>query len=213
MPINIDGWLARAETFEGQSRVGSLSAPGKSAEALGFAISMATTFYGATSQQVAMIKRGADNISTAKTQHNFIDLYQFATGCIKNMAAEIKGSLVGSIRLGVVGEVIADLMGLAREALAEDSVPVAAVLTAAAFEDLMRRLGQEKAGVTERIKLEQVLVQLKEKDVLQGGKPGVAQGFLKFRNDSLHADWDKVTEAQVNSCLGLLDTLIVKHLS
>ena len=85
-------------------------------------------------------------------------------------------------------------------------------MTAAAFEDLIRRLGQEKAGITNRIKLDQVLIELKEKGVLQGGEPGVAQSFLKFRNDSLHADWNNVTEAQVSSCLGLLDSLIIKYL-
>lgn len=92
-------------------------------------------------------------------------------------------------------------------------VQVAAVLTAAAFEDLMRRLGQERAGIAGRVKLEQVLIELKERGVLQGGEPGVAQSFLKFRNDSLHADWDNVTELQVSSCLGLLDSLIIKHLA
>jgi hypothetical protein len=60
--------------------------------------------------------------------------------------------------------------------------------------------------------LEQVLTDLKEKGVLQGGESGVAQSFLKFRNDSLHADWSNVTESQVSSCLGLLDSLIIKHL-
>ena len=90
---------------------------------------------------------------------------------------------------------------------------MAAVLTAAAFEDLMRRLALEKIGLTARIKLEQVLVELKEKGVLQGGEPGVAQSFLKFRNDSLHADWQNVTEAQVSSCLSLVDALMIKHLS
>jgi hypothetical protein len=77
----------------------------------------------------------------------------------------------------------------------------------------MRRLALEKAGVTSRIKLDQVLNELKEKGILQGGEPGVAQSFLKFRNDSLHADWKNVPESQVTSCLGLLDSLIVKHLS
>jgi hypothetical protein len=75
----------------------------------------------------------------------------------------------------------------------------------------MRRLGQEKAGITSRIKLDQVLIELKEKGVLQGGEPGVAQSFLKFRNDSLHADWNSVTESQVSSCLGLLDSLITNR--
>jgi hypothetical protein len=208
---NVEGWLKRAASFGG--RVGSLAAGRSSGQALTFAISMATAFYGSSSQQVEMIKRRADSISKEKgSAYPDIMVYEFAVGCIQNMVAEIEGGLVQNIRLGIVGEVIADLVWMAREALDEKSVPVAAVLTAAAFEDLIRRLGQEKAGITNRIKLDQVLIELKEKGVLQGGEPGVAQSFLKFRNDSLHADWNNVTEAQVSSCLGLLDSLIIKYL-
>ena len=205
MPTNVDGWLERAQSFGG--RVGILNAALKSGEALSFAISMATAFYGASSQQVEVIKRHAEKHKVDA------DLYEFAKGYIANMVAEVKGGLVQNIRLSIAGETLTDLIAMAREALAANSVPVAAVLTAAAYEDLMRRLAQEKAGITSRMKLEEVIRELKDQGVLQGGEPGVAQSFLKFRNDSLHADWNNVTEAQVNSCLGLLDTLIVKHLS
>jgi hypothetical protein len=212
MVANVEGWLERAASFGG--RVGTLAAGQKSGEALTFAISMGTAFYGANSQQVEAIRRRVESISKEKgSTFPEIAVYEFALGCIHNMAAEIKGGLIQSIRLGIVGEVLADLVSMARDALSEGSVQVAAVLTAAAFEDLMRRLGQEKAEITSRIKLDQVLIELKEKGVLQGGEPGVAQSFLKFRNDSLHADWSNVTESQVSSCLGLLDSLIIKHLS
>ena len=60
------------------------------------------------------------------------------------MVAEINGGLVRNIRLGIAGEILGDLIFMAREALGENAVQVAAVLTAAAFEDLMRRLAQEK---------------------------------------------------------------------
>jgi len=209
MTINVDAWLKRAAEFQ-LGRGGNASA----GEALQFAISMATTFYGPTSPQVQMITRRADAIPKDKNNaFTNIVIYEFSYGCIKNMAAEISAGLVQNIRLGIAGEILADLIGLARDALNSKAISVAAVLTAAAFEDLMRRLALEKAGVTSRPKLEEVIRELKDKAVLQGGEPGVAQSFLKFRNDSLHADWSKVTESQVTSCLGLLDTLIVKHLS
>jgi hypothetical protein len=211
MVANIEGWLERAASFGG--RVGTFAAGQKSGEALTFAVSMGTAFYGANSPQVEAIRRRVESISKEKgATYPEIAVYEFALGCIHNMAAEIKSGLVQSIRLGVVGEVLADLVAMAKDALNEKSVQVAAVLTAAAFEDLLRRLGQEKAGITSRIKLDQVLAELKDKGILQGGEPGVAQSFLKFRNDSLHADWANVTESQVSSCLGLLDSLIIKHL-
>ena len=204
MAMDVNAWLERAASFSG--RVGMLNAAVKTGEAATFAVSMATAFYGPQSQQLEVIKRQLDKHA------NDVDRYDFARGCINNMAAELKSGLVQNIRLSIAGEILADLINLAREALVERATPVAAVLTAAAFEDLMRRLAQEKAGITSRIKLEEVIRELKDKGVLQGGEPGVAQSFLKFRNDSLHADWNNVTESQVTSCLGLLDTLIVKHL-
>jgi hypothetical protein len=213
MVPNVEGWLERAATFSGE-RVGTYEASRKSGEALTFAISMASAFYGSGSQQVEMLRRRVESISKEKgATYPEVSVYEFAVGCIENMAADVKAGLVQTIRLGIAGEVLADLVSMARSALDEKSIPVAAVLSAAAFEDLMRRLGQEKAGITSRIKLDQVIMELREKGVLQGGEPGVAQSFLKFRNDSLHADWNNVTESQVSSCLGLLDSLIIKHLS
>ncbi|HEY6339018.1 MAG TPA: hypothetical protein VIW68_11055 [Candidatus Sulfotelmatobacter sp.] len=211
MSENAEGWLQRAEQFTG--RVGMLSAGPKSGEALTFAISMASEFYGPSSPQVELINRRVDTIARERDTNPQVGLYEFALGCIRNMAAEIRGGLVKGMRLRITGEILADLVGMAKDALAEKSVEVAAVLSAAAFEDLMRRLADEKAGITSRVKLDQVLSELKDKGILQGGEPGVAQTFLKFRNDSLHADWKNVTESQVASCLGLLDSLIVKHLS
>jgi len=209
MPTNVEGWLKRAEEFGPRC-----SGNKQSGEALLFAISMATAFYGPGSPQLEMIKRRAEALPKEKgNAYPHIMIYEFAVGAIRNMVAEIKSGRVTGRRLGIAGEVLADLIAMAREALNENAIQVAAVLAAAAFEDLMRRLAQEKAGITSRIKLDQVLIELKDKGILQGGEPGVAQSFLKFRNDSLHADWQNVKEPQVSSCLALLDSLIVKPLS
>jgi hypothetical protein len=52
---------------------------------------------------------------------------------------------------------------------------------------MIRRMGSELAGVQEE--LEEVIIALKNAGVLEGGEVGTAQSYLKFRNDSLHADW------------------------
>ncbi len=90
---------------------------------------------------------------------------------------------------------------------------MAAVLIAAAFEDLMRRMGKSLAGVVGRPELQEVIVALKNADVLKGGQVGIAQSYLKFRNDSLHADWNKVDRSLVQSCIGFIEELLVKHFS
>ena len=77
----------------------------------------------------------------------------------------------------------------------------------------MRRLAEEKAGITSRMKLDQILMEPKNNGILEGGEPGLAQSFLKFRDDSLHANWQTFEEPQVSSCLGMLDSSIVKLFS
>lgn len=103
-----------------------------------------------------------------------------------------------SLRVLVAGEILSELIRLGKEVLQEqrdEAKDVAAVLIAVAFEDLMRRMGSELAG---RPKLEQVLTSA---GLLQGGEVRTAQSYLKFRNDSLHANWTKVSRAQVESCI------------
>jgi hypothetical protein len=205
MPANVEQWLKRAKEFDLNEWQGH---GGHASEALQFAISITSAFYGPASPQLEILKRRA-----ATDKQGFFDVYQISSGAIKNVVAEIEAGLITAIRLEITGEVLGDLTAMAQEALSENRNAVAAVLTAAAFEDLMRRLAQDKAGITNRIKLEQILNELKDKHVLQGRKPALANSFLKFRNDSLHADWNSVKESQISSCLALLNSLIVKHLS
>jgi len=107
-----------------------------------------------------MIKQQTAQMSGSRGDY-FMSLYEFSQGCITNMAEEIRRGLVQNLRLRVAGEVLSDLIGMAKEALAEKSIEVAAVLTAAAYEDLVRRLALEKIGLSARMKLEQVVSELK----------------------------------------------------
>jgi hypothetical protein len=114
------------------------------------------------------------------------------------------------------GKYFSELVRLGKETLEDDTESaknVAAVLIAAAFEDLMRRMGSELAELTGRPKLEDVLTALKNAGIIKGGEVGTAQSYLKFRNDSLHADWSKVQKAQVQSCTAFIEALLVKHFS
>ncbi len=107
-----------------------------------------------------------------------------------------------------------DVIGLAKDALNEGgdrSKNVAAVLAAAAYEDTMRRMGSTLAGVTDRPGLSDVLNALKSAGVLQGASVSAAQGYLKFRNDALHADWAKLDRAVVGSCIAFVEGLLLKH--
>jgi hypothetical protein len=67
--------------------------------------------------------------------------------------------------------------------------------------------------VVGRPKLEDVIIALKDTGVLKGGEVGTAQSYLKFRNDSLHADWAKVQKSQIQSCTAFIEALLQKHFS
>jgi hypothetical protein len=165
-----------------------------------------------------MFLAGCDAISRMKPGTGSIPVHLcgHAHGAIANAKAELQSGLVGSLRLQVTGEVLSDLVGMGKEILGEatDATKnVAAVMIAAAFEDLMRRMGAELARVGGRPSLQEVLTALKDPGVLKGGEIGIAQSFLKFRNDSLHADWANVSRVQVESCIAFVDGMLLKHFS
>jgi len=210
MPNNAEPWLARAKTI--------VSAQHLPSEGIQFAVSLLAAIYGPQSSQLgafsaalAQIAKSAENPTTSLHHQD-----RHAQGTIRATIAEIEGGLVGSLRSQVAGEVFGELVGLGKEILNDDTESaknVSAVLIAAAFEDLVRRMGTDLAAVQGIPKLEDVITALKNAGILKGGEVGVAQSYLKFRNDSLHADWAKVQKSQVQSCTAFIESLLLKHFS
>ena len=207
MANNTDAWLKRAK---------EILAKGHSAhDAVPFAPSILAALYGSQSAQLQAFNRRMEEISRLKegTDHHRL---KYAYSTIQNVVAEIESGLIVNLRTQVAGEVMSELVALGKEILAGDADAaknVSAVLIAAAFEDLMRRMGSELAGVVGRPKLEDVVVALKNADVLKGSEVGIALSYLQFRNDSLHAHWDKVQKSQVQSCTAFIEALLMKHFS
>jgi hypothetical protein len=147
-------------------------------------------------------------------------LHSFVTpaviGALNSLKGDIAAGLTGSVAMQASGAVLGDLLGLAKEALAASGgvqKNVAAVLVAAAFEDTLRRLAEIKAGLVDRPKLEEVIGILKNAQVLVGASASTANGYLKFRNDSLHADWSNVETPVIGGCLTFVEGLLNQHFS
>jgi hypothetical protein len=213
---NSDLWLKQAGEIL-QPGVGTRGA-GQGSRAVAFATSLLTALYGPESTQLQQFRDGCAAI--AKIAPNPVnmdhELLQHAKGTIRNTKAELEAGLIVRLRVAVAGEILAELIGLAKDVMAdrtEEAKNAGAVVLAAAYEGLMRRMGEEFAGVTGRPKLEEVINALKTANVLKGGQVGTAQSYLKFRNDSLHADWKNVDRSQVESCLAFSEALVVKHFS
>lgn len=182
--------------------------------AVQFATSMLTHFYGSEAPQTRMFRSAVE--PQLKRDGTDYVLFLIAEGAIRNTINELQSGLVANLRAAVAGEVLGELVRLAKEMLGgkgEAAKNVGAVLVAAAFEDLIRRMGEEFAGVTDRPKLEQVVASLKNAGTLRGGEVATALSYLKFRNDSLHADWSSVDLSQVHSCLAFVEALLLKRFS
>jgi len=138
---------------------------------------------------------------------------QVCAGVLSNLKQEIDSGLLGSIETRVTGDVLSDLIKLARTALEEGgdgARNVGAVLTAAAYEDTLRRLTR-KTGIPENEKLADLITDLKDAHVLVGPEVGVAQSYLNFRNRALHAQWDGLDRTVVNTALAFIEQLLIKH--
>jgi hypothetical protein len=207
--IDTTSWKERAKKILAQPPNHDVAL---AAEANQFAVSLLTTLYGPESSQARAHRSQTEAIQGDNYYAH--KLRQLANGVIQNTIAELDSDLIVQVRAVVAGEVISSMIGLAKETLAEGdqgSTNVAAVLAAAAFEETIRRMGEELGGITTRPKLEAVLGVLKEQSIIAGAQVGIAQSYLKFRNDALHADWSKIEHSQVSSCLAFVESLLLRH--
>ena len=173
---NAQLWVERANTI--------LTGGGSSSgEVISFAVSLFTATYGPKSQQLngfkealAQIAKASKNVYGPERDQEF-----YAIGAIRNTVAEIQGGLIANLRGQIAGEVFGELVALGKDILTDgtDSAKnVSAVLIAAAFEDIVRRLGSELGGVAGRPKLEEVITALKNAGVLTGSEVPIAQSYL-----------------------------------
>ena len=135
-------------------------------------------------------------------------------GSLQNLKAELDAGFAGSLQKRMAGDVLTNFIQLARAVLNEpgdNAKNVAAVLAAAAYEDTIRRMGAEFAGVMGRDDLSDVIEALKKAGVLQSPQLVIALSYLSFRNHALHAQWEKIERESVHSTLGFVEQLLLKH--
>ncbi len=175
------------------------------------ALTLISAVHGPESHQLITLRDHAQKAFTTGRQ-DFV--YRAARGALENLKAEIDAGLTGSLQKRLQAEILTDFIQLARSVLdqtGDDAKNVAAVLTAAAFEDVIRRMGSTFAGVVGHDDLSDVIGALKQKGILVAPQHGIALSYLSFRNHALHANWDKIQLETVHSVLGFVEQLLLKH--
>ena len=180
------------------------------------AISLMQALYGSNSNQEQALSRSIERLSKdihPATQSIINQSILVIKGTLTSIKAELDSGFIGTLRGRLTGETLTDFIKLARAVLEEtnnDAKNVAAVLAAAAFEDVIRRLANLRGG-KDTEKLADVLIWLKDMGVLQGSEVGIAQSYLSFRNRALHAKWDEVDLPSVGSVLAFSEQIILKN--
>jgi hypothetical protein len=180
------------------------------------ALTVMSAIYGERSPQTQSLVKRVDEIGKGPmpSVRRKPAIGEAARGVLQNAREEIQAGLLTSLQRQITADVLADLLQLAREALkesADGAKNVAAVLAAAAFEDTIRRIAREHAGIIGQDKLESVIVKLKDAGLLVSPQLGIATSYLSFRNHALHAEWDKIDRSAVSSVLAFVEQLLLKH--
>ena len=181
-------------------------------------LSVMIAVYGPNSSRVSALdeatRKARDLTTSVDMGYRLRRARPVAQGALSNLKHEIEAGLLGSLEKQISSGVLTDFIQLAHKALEDDSVGaknVAAVLTAAVFEDTIRRMGKEFAGVMGRDDLEKVIGELKKAETLKAPQLGIALSYLSFRNHALHADWDQIDQSGVRGCLAFVEGLILEH--
>ncbi len=127
--------------------------------------------------------------------------------------SDYEGGYAFNLEATVSSEVLGDFLGMAKLALGEGHKDVAAVLACAALEDTLKRYAiRQCLDVTDKV-LQDVVNALKSKGLVKGVQKSLLDSMVKVRDYSMHANWDKVQDADVNSVIGYVEQFLLSKFS
>ena len=180
-------------------------------------LSILTLIYGARSLQVGQfqnrIKIGQDpgDKGGNRYQRRVVD---DVFSALDAAIADSKADLVHSERIRGKGEILGDFAATARGALDQKSPEtekVAAVLVAAALEEVLKQIG-ESVGINVYDRdMRSVVQKLKDAELLVGPQAGAALGYSQFRDKAFHAQFDQIERGTIESALAFVEGLVQKH--
>jgi hypothetical protein len=140
-------------------------------------------------------------------------LGQSVRGTLLNVREELDAGLIRRIATEADGEVIGDLLALAKAELKAGYSNVAAVLASAALEDALKRKATELDINVDNKTLETLINALKTKSFFKGAQVPIVSSYVKLRNSAMHANWEKISDADISSLIGFLEPFLIEHFS
>jgi hypothetical protein len=130
-------------------------------------------------------------------------------GIFQSAKDDFEAGFAGNIDLRISGEVFGDFVALAKQSLAEGHKDVAAVLACAALEDALKKYANANGIDTDLKVMTDVINGLKGAGLVSGVQKSLLDVMPRIRNAALHADWNKISEPDVNSVIGFVEQFLL----
>ena len=134
--------------------------------------------------------------------------FQQAKGIFLSAQDDFENGFYTSLEKQLSGEIFGDFVALAKAALADGKKDVAAVLACAALEDALKRYATMNGLNMDGKTMDNVVGALKAKGLVQGAQKSLLDAMPRVRNCAMHADWAKITEPDVNSVIGFVESFL-----
>ena len=134
-------------------------------------------------------------------------------GIFQSAKEAFEGGYLFDVERDVSAEIFGDFVALAKQALAEDNKDVAAVLSAAALEDALKRHAAANGLDVDDAPMSKVIGALKSKGLVSGAQKSLLTAMLQMRNHAMHAKWEKFEKPDVSSLIGFVEEFLLTHFS
>ena len=134
-------------------------------------------------------------------------------GLFESANSDYEGGYVFNVELRISGEIFGDFVVLAKESLANGHVEVASVLATASLEDSLKRYAETNNLETDSRTMTEVISALKSKGLVSGATKTLLDAMPRIRNAAMHAQWDRISEPDVNSVIGFVEQFLLTRFS
>jgi Domain of unknown function (DUF4145) len=161
--------------------------------------------FGRDSVHFVNLKKAYDNYRGAASD------VDSAKGIFSAAKADYEGGYTFRLEARISGEIFADLVVLAKEALANDNDKAAAVLACAALEDALKRFALMNGIDVAEKEMQDIVNALKAAGLVTGARKSLLDVMPKIRNYAMHANWEKITRPDISSVIGFVEEFLLAY--